>query len=90
MVSQQTLLADSVDLAHDWDAPRGLLTREKLIAGILEINTSVSVEFLNSFDECQLRRYLEHLQMHDGPRGRDTRWCREPQEPAIDSRESLD
>jgi hypothetical protein len=90
MVSEQTLLADSSDVSQRWDAEHEPLSHDQLIAGILEINTSVSVDFLNTFSGRELRRYLEHLQMEDGPRGRHTRWFREPLVPAIATREALD
>jgi Mg/Co/Ni transporter MgtE len=37
------------------------MTKEELIERIRQINNTARVDFLNRFDEQQLREYLEHL-----------------------------
>ncbi len=62
--------------------------RDALIGEILEINQAAMSDFLREFDEPSLRGYLQHLRATQTPRGRDARWVRPDDSPAIEWRES--
>jgi len=53
-----------------------MLTREQLINSILSMNPTAAVEYLMRFETLDLRRYLDRLQLKEGPRGRDSVWVR--------------
>ncbi len=61
---------------------------DALIGEILEINQAAMLDFLRQFDERSLRGYLDHLRATQTPRGRDARWVRPDDVPAIEWRES--
>jgi hypothetical protein len=62
------------------------LTREQMVARIMELNTTASADFLDGFSEGALRDYLEHLRSAQVPRGPGARWTRPAGEPGIVSR----
>lgn len=64
------------------------LTREQLIDRIIEINPSATTTFLSAFEHSSLARYLDHLAAAEAPRGRDARWVRPGDTPAILARTS--
>lgn len=61
----------------------GILTREQVIDRILAINPTAAPDFLNRFGAEHLRLYLDHLVSAQQPRGRDARWVRPRETPAI-------
>ncbi|QOJ01486.1 MAG: hypothetical protein HRU70_13725 [Phycisphaeraceae bacterium] len=64
------------------------LGREQVIERILGINPTASSLFLSSFEDDQLRAYLEHLVVMMAPRGpRSAGWVRRGETPAIVSAE---
>lgn len=67
-------------------APRLRLTREQVVDQILTINRSATADYLNQFAEPQLNTYLDHLINTQAPRGRDARWDRPGDAPAIMTR----
>lgn len=62
------------------------MTKSQLVDAILGFNPTAAVEFLMSFSDFDLRRYLEHLQLTREPRGRCSNWIRESDSPAVVSR----
>ena len=60
-----------------------MLTKDRLIDLIRETNTSPSREWLDQFRTDQLQSYLEHLDMTLEPRGRNSRWARPGDTPAV-------
>jgi hypothetical protein len=66
------------------------LTRYQLIEAIVAINASAPREHYLTFDESQLRRYLEHLRCAEAPRDKSSRWQRDRYEPAVERRENDD
>ncbi len=66
------------------------LTREQVVTRIIEINPTATSDFLASFSERSLGRYLDHLVVATGPRGGQSRWQRPDDIPAIMSRVSRD
>ena len=65
------------------------LTREQVIDEIITHNPSAGAEFLDGFSEPRLRIYLTRLRSPRRGRGRDTRWLRPGDSPAIVARERL-
>jgi hypothetical protein len=59
------------------------LTRSQVIDRIVAINTSATTAFLERFETPSLHRYLEHLDVASGPRGRLSAWQRPGDSPAI-------
>lgn len=68
--------------------PLESMTRERLIERILEINPSATAAFLGEFEHGALARYLGHLISAEAPRGREARWVRPTETPAIVGRDS--
>jgi hypothetical protein len=66
------------------------LTREQVVDRIITINPTASTTFLSKFNEQSLGRYLDHLVATSGPRGRNSRWMRPGDSPAIMTREPRD
>lgn len=66
------------------------LTREQVVDRIITINPTASTTFLAKFNEESLGRYLDHLVASSGPRGRNSRWMRPGDSPAIMTREPRD
>lgn len=61
----------------------GTLTREQLLDQITLHNRSVSVGWLESFDQFTLLQYLERLLRQEEPRDAASVWVRDPKSPAI-------
>lgn len=59
------------------------LTRCQIIDRIMKVNSSATELFLSQFDDDQLRSYLDHLTVANGRRGREARWERRGETPAI-------
>jgi hypothetical protein len=66
------------------------LTREQVVDRIITINPTATAEFLDHFNEDSLGKYLDHLISASGPRGRQSRWLRPGDSPAIWGRISQD
>lgn len=62
------------------------LNRTQLLERIMDLNTTASEEYLGSFSEGSLARYLAHLESAGSPRG--GRWERIAETPAIVVRET--
>jgi hypothetical protein len=62
------------------------LSRTQLLERIMDLNTTASEEYLDSFSEGSLSRYLAHLELAGSPRG--GRWERTAETPAIVVRET--
>ena len=60
-----------------------MLDKDRLIDLILETNPSSSRDWLMEFRPEQLRSYLDHLEMTLEPRGRNSRWARPGDTPAV-------
>jgi len=60
--------------------------RATLIAEILELNPSATVDFLSSFSVPALEEYRAHLRLTTEPRGRSAAWTRRPGVPGIVTR----
>ncbi len=81
----QTLFdADPTDPPAD-PAP-GRLSRDQVIDHILSINPSAGRTFLEQFGRRRLGDYLDRLVAAESPRGRDARWTRAGDTPAIQER----
>ena len=78
-ISHRTPTIDPTTLSH---APSPALSREQVVDQIITINTSATAEFLAQFDDELLRKYLEHLNFTQGPRG-SASWDRPNDAPAI-------
>lgn len=65
------------------------LSRELVIDEILTLNPSATVDFLNAFSEPRLRLYLTRLRTAQHGRGREARWLRVGDSPAIVSHERM-
>lgn len=61
----------------------GVLSREQLLEQITRMNRSVSVSWLERFDQPTLLQYLERLLRQDEPRTSESVWVRDPRNPAI-------
>lgn len=59
------------------------LTRCQVIDRIMRVNSTASELFLSQFGDDQLRSYLDHLTVASGRRGREARWERRGDTPAI-------
>lgn len=59
------------------------LNREQLIDRILLLNPTACPAFLSTFTPNDLTHYLEHLHAAQEPRGRESRWIRRAETPAI-------
>lgn len=70
-------------------APRPAFSREQVVDQIISINRSATVEYLAQFEQKSLDVYLEHLLSSQRPRGRDARWDRPGDAPAIMSRRRI-
>jgi hypothetical protein len=68
-------------------SPSSRLTREQVVDRIITINPTASTTFLSKFNEASLGRYLDHLLASSSPRGRNARWMRPGDSPAIMTRE---
>jgi hypothetical protein len=66
------------------------LTREQVVDRIITINPTATAAFLNRFKQESLSKYLEHLVSASTPRGRNARWERPGDTPAIMGREAGD
>ena len=64
--------------------------RQQLLSQIFEFNPSACPAFLNAFENSALRTYLDHLHAAQIPRGRNARWVRPGDSPAIMWRERRD
>ena len=62
------------------------LSRSQLLERIMDLNTTATEEYLDSFTEGSLARYLAHLESAGSPRG--GRWERTAETPAILVRET--
>lgn len=60
-----------------------MLTKAQIIERIQEVNRSVGREWLDVFNDLQLRRYLEHLQLSDQPRDGRAKWIHHGEVPAV-------
>ena len=67
-------------------APRVELSREQVVDQIIAINRSATAQYLEQFEQKSLDTYLDHLLSARQPRGRDARWDRPGDAPAIMSR----
>jgi hypothetical protein len=67
-------LYDEVALKDQADPAPPVFSRAQLIREILEMNASVSPEFLDSFSERRLRSYRDHLVWSKEPREIATPW----------------
>jgi len=56
-----------------------MLDKMQIIEAIRQINRSARLDWLGKFDVDALRRYLEHLQLTQEPRGRNSSWIRHPE-----------
>lgn len=65
------------------------LAKRRLIDEIEALSESPTRRaFLIQFDEADLEHYRRHLALRHEPRNRQSRWVREPLEPAFVMRES--
>ena len=60
-----------------------MLDKNQIIERIMKSNPGSSREFLEQFETGQLRSYLDHLEMTLEPRGRNSRWARPGDTPAV-------
>ena len=67
-------------------APRAPLSRQQVVDQIISINRSATVQYLDQFEQKSLDTYLDHLLSSQQPRGRNSRWDRPGDAPAIMSR----
>jgi len=65
------------------DAPRAELSIHQVVDQIISINRSATVEYLSQFKRESLDKYLDHLLCSQQPRGRESRWDRPGDAPAI-------
>lgn len=59
------------------------LTRSQVMDRIIRINTTATELYLSQFGDDALRTYLDHLTTACGRRGRETRWERRAESPAV-------
>ncbi len=64
-------------------APQASFSREQVVGQILSINRSATAEYLGQFEQHSLDTYLRHLISSQQPRGRESRWDRPGDAPAI-------
>jgi hypothetical protein len=67
-------------------APRVILSREQVVDQIISINRSATAEYLDQFEQKSLDTYLDHLLCSQQPRGKNARWDRPGDTPAMMSR----
>lgn len=60
-----------------------MLDKNHLIDLILKANPGSSRDWLDQFRTDQLRSYLDHLEITMEPRGRNSRWARPGDTPAV-------
>ena len=65
------------------EAPRAQLSVQQVVDQIISINRSATVEYLSQFRRESLDKYLDHLLASQQPRGRESRWDRPGDAPAI-------
>lgn len=70
------------DLARE-TAPLRDLSDEQVVDQIISINRSATAEYLKQFKRESLDKYLDHLLETQKPRGRESRWDRPGDAPAI-------
>lgn len=63
-----------------------MLEKPQLIAAIQQINPSVPVQWLDSFDHDELRSYLDRLELTQKPRGGRSAWIRRSDTRAVVTR----
>jgi len=66
-----------------------MLTKAQLIDSVVELNPSVTREWLGQFSADEIRTYLTRLHFAEEPRGAASTWVRRPfmrAEPAVDIR----
>lgn len=66
-----------------------MLDKMQIIEAIRQINRSARLDWLGNFDADALRRYLEHLQLTQEPRGRNSSWIRHDETPPIMTRHPI-
>lgn len=71
------------------EAPRAELSMQQVVDQIITINRSATVEYLSQFKRESLDKYLDHLLSTQKPRGRESRWDRPGDAPAIMVRRRL-
>ncbi|MEZ6243798.1 MAG: hypothetical protein R3B57_12240 [Phycisphaerales bacterium] len=81
----QTLFDLDASQTPDRPAP-GRLNRDQVIDHILSINPSAGRRFLEQFESRRLDDYLDRLVATGSPRGREARWVRSGDTPAIEVR----
>ncbi|MAY73941.1 MAG: hypothetical protein CMJ31_04305 [Phycisphaerae bacterium] len=59
------------------------ISREDMIERLLELNPSVTLEFLEQFPDERLEHYLARLTTARRPRGPEAIWVRRPESSAI-------
>lgn len=62
------------------------MSKQQMIDAIRQHNRTADEDFLASFDEQSLQRYLKRLTDIHGRRGKSSVWVREARTPAIVSR----
>jgi len=62
------------------------MSKLQIIEAIRHCNRTAGQEFLISFDEQALSSYLKRLTTIKGRRGRDSRWVRQGDTPAVVTR----
>ncbi len=70
------------DLARE-TAPLRDLSDEQVVDQIISINRSATAAYLKQFKRESLDKYLDHLLETQKPRGRESRWDRPGDAPAI-------
>jgi hypothetical protein len=71
------------------DAPPARLSREQVVSQIISINRSATAQYLDQFEQESLDTYLDHLISAQQPRGRNARWDRPGDTPAMMSRRRI-
>ena len=66
-----------------------MLSKPQTIDAIIQINRSATKDFLDHFDLSSLKRYLNHLQLTQEPRGRCSIWVREGETSAVVTRQPM-
>jgi hypothetical protein len=64
-------------------APLAELSDEQVVTQIISINRSATADYLRQFKRESLDKYLDHLLETQKPRGRESRWDRPGDAPAI-------
>ena len=63
-----------------------MIPKPKVIEAIQLLNQSAKREWLESLRTPALRRYLDRLELTQGPRGRESTWTRRHETPAVVTR----